>query len=145
VVQCTTMRAKPFFAEVPEPFEEKIINVVLGDEVGTLGVVTFDTYHTRSAELDQMPIMDMIATEENVSSGEFPLRRSIYYYVKRAHMLNAKGEGVVRGLREFMADVTRDEIMGPGGLLDKLGLVPLPDTERAMARQNVGILKRLER
>lgn len=145
VVQCTTMREAPYFNTAQEPFTEKVIAAVMEDDPGTLGIVTFDTYDRFQTVLDQLPMMDLIATEDSIARGEFPFRRHVYYYVKRAHMRNAQGEGVVRGLREFMANLTREEVIGPGGLLDKRGLVPLPDAERAAARQNVGILKRLER
>jgi phosphate transport system substrate-binding protein len=145
VRQCTTYRGSPQYVDVPEPYEEQVINVVMGDEDGTLGIVTFDILEKYKDQVVPLPYNGLTVSEELIANGEYPLRRTIYYYVKRAHMLNAKGEGVVRGLREFMADLTHEGIIGPDGLLDRIGLVPTAAAEREIARRNVGILKRLER
>jgi phosphate transport system substrate-binding protein len=145
VRQCTTYREAPYFVEVAEPFEDKVIASVLGDEVGTLGIVTFDTYEHHMDRVDALPYNGLTISEALIASGEYPLRRTIYYYVKRAHMLNAQGEGVVRGLRDFMANLTAETVIGPDGLLDRKGLVPSSAMDREAARRNVGVLKRLER
>lgn len=145
VRQCTTYRGSPQYVDVPDPYEEQVINVVLGDDDGTLGIVTFGILEKYKDQVVPLPFNDVIVSEERVANGEYPLRRTIYYYVKRAHMLNAKGEGVVRGLRDFMADLTNEAVIGPNGLLDRMGRVPSAAAEREIARRNVGILKRLER
>lgn len=145
VRQCTTYRGSPQYVDVPEPFEEQVIAVVMGDDDGTLGIVNFDVLYKYKDKVDPLPYNGLIVSQELIADGEYPLRRSIYYYVKRAHMLDARGEGVVRGLREFMADLTHEEIIGPNGLLDRIGLVPFSFADREIARRNVGILKRLER
>lgn len=145
VRQCTTMRGAPYFEEVKEPFATRVIDMVLDDQEGTVGFVPYDVYDAYKDRIVQLPVMGMVASHEIVASGEYPLRRRMYYYVKRAHMRNAEGVGVVRGLREFMADVTSEQIAGPDGLLDKIGLVPMGPAEREKARRDVATLRRLNR
>lgn len=145
VRQCTTMRGAPYFDDVKEPFAEKVIREVLDDKEGTVGFVPYDVYDEHKDKIDLLPVFGVVPNHDLIASGEYPLRRRMYYYVKRAHMRNAEGVGVVRGLREFMADVTSEAIIGEGGFLDKSGLIPLSLAERDKARRDVAILRRLER
>lgn len=145
VRQCTTMRSAPYFDDVREPFAEKVVRDVLDDKEGTLGFVPYDVYDEHKDKIESLPVFGVVPSQELIASGEYPLRRRMYYYVKRAHMRNAEGVGVVRGLREFMAEVAGEAIVGEGGFLDKSGLIPLSLAERDKARRDVAILRRLER
>lgn len=67
-------------------------------------------------------------TYENISSGEYPISRSLFFYVKKAHV------GVVPGIKEFVAEFTSDRAWGPEGYLADKGLIALPDAEREKVR-----------
>ena len=41
------------------------------------------------------------------------------------------------GIQDFALEFTADEAWGPGGYLEEIGLVPLPDAERAKYRSAV--------
>ena len=69
----------------------------------------------------------------------------LYYYIKRAHMRSHEGNGVVRGLRQFIVEVTSEEARGSTGYLQAAGLVPLPPTERAEQRRSALRLERFTR
>ena len=45
------------------------------------------------------------------------------------------GVGVVRGIREFLNEVTSEHAAGPSGYLAQVGLVPLPPADRAAQRR----------
>ena len=68
---------------------------------------------------------------ENIAAGDYPVARSLYFYIKKAHL------GATAGLQEFALEFTSDEAAGPGGYLEEIGLVPLPDAERAAVRASV--------
>ena len=68
---------------------------------------------------------------ENIAAGDYPVARSLYFYIKKAHL------GSTAGLQEFALEFTSDEAAGPGGYLEEIGLVPLPDAERAAIRAAV--------
>ena len=70
-------------------------------------------------------------TFENIANGTYPVSRSLYFYIKKAHV------GQTPGLQEFALEFTSDEASGPGGYLEEIGLVPLPDAERAAVRAAV--------
>ncbi|MFO0453320.1 MAG: phosphate ABC transporter substrate-binding protein, partial [Pseudomonadota bacterium] len=64
-----------------------------------------------------------------ITDGKYPVSRSMYVYVKKAHV------GVIPGLREFVQEFVSDRAMGEEGYLADKGLVPLPKAEAARVRQ----------
>ncbi len=62
-------------------------------------------------------------TFETISSGAYPLSRSLYIYVKKANV------GVTPGLKEFLEGFTSDAATGKGGYLQQRGLIPLPPAD----------------
>ena len=52
---------------------------------------------------------------DNISSGKYPISRSLFIYVKKAHV------GVVPGIKEFIAEYTSDKAWGPDGYLAAQG------------------------
>lgn len=61
---------------------------------------------------------------ENISSGDYPVSRSLFFYVKKKHV------GVVPGIMEFLAAFTDEEAWGDEGYLTDRGLIPLPSADR---------------
>jgi phosphate transport system substrate-binding protein len=70
---------------------------------------------------------------ETISSGDYPISRPLYFYVKNAHI------GVIPGLKEYVEFFVSDEMAGPGGPLADYGLVP--DPELAATQAEVSALK----
>ncbi|MDP6705756.1 MAG: PstS family phosphate ABC transporter substrate-binding protein [Alphaproteobacteria bacterium] len=69
--------------------------------------------------------VDGVAPEfEAIAQGQYPVSRSLYFYVKKAHV------GTIPGVREYVAEFTNDKAWGPEGYLADKGLIPLPDAER---------------
>jgi len=68
---------------------------------------------------------------ENIAAGDYPVARSLYFYIKKGHV------GSTPGLQEFALEFTSDAAAGEGGYLEEIGLVPLPDAERAKVRAAV--------
>lgn len=68
-------------------------------------------------------------TYDNISSGLYPISRSLFFYVKKVHA------GVVPGIPEFVAEFTSDKAWGPDGYLAGKGLIALPDAEREKWRK----------
>jgi len=61
---------------------------------------------------------------EKIAAGDYPISRSLYFYVKKEHV------GVIPGVEEFVAEFTNESTWGPDGYLSDKGLIPLPDTDR---------------
>jgi len=62
---------------------------------------------------------------ESIADGKYSVSRPLFFYVKKAHV------GVIPGLKEYIAEFTRDSTWGPEGYLADRGLIPMPDAERA--------------
>ena len=67
-------------------------------------------------------------TFESISDARYPVSRSLYVYVKKAHV------GIVPGMVEFIDEFTGERAWGPEGYLADKGLIPLPEEDRAAAR-----------
>ena len=77
-------------------------------------------------------------TFENIADGEYAISRSLYYYVKKAHV------GKVPGLEEFLQEFTSDRASGEEGYLADRGLIPLPADDRMTEQKNAKALVPLE-
>ena len=73
-------------------------------------------------------------TFENIAGGDYPISRSLFFYLK------ADNADVTDGLKDYALEFTSEEAWGPGGYLEEIGLVPLPDEERAKYREAVETL-----
>jgi len=58
-------------------------------------------------------------TFENIASGDYPVSRSMFFYIKHAHV------GVIPGVIEYAKEFTSAN--GPDGYLPELGLIPVGD------------------
>ena len=65
---------------------------------------------------------------ESIADGKYPVSRSMYFYVKNAHV------GVIPGMKEYVAEFTNERAWGEDGYLVDKGLIPLPDALRKQTR-----------
>jgi phosphate transport system substrate-binding protein len=83
------------------------------------------SYLDSNADKVQGAVVNGIAPDfDSISSGKYPVSRSMYFYVKNAHV------GVVPGIKEYVAEFTAEKAWGPDGYLADKGLIPLPDMDR---------------
>ena len=66
---------------------------------------------------------------EAIAEGRYPAARSMYVYVKKAHV------GRVAGIVEFLDEFTSERAWGDFGYLSEKGLIPLPADERERWRR----------
>ena len=77
---------------------------------------------------------DVVPSTESIASGEYPVSRPLFFYVKKAHI------GVIPGLKEYAEFFVADEIAGPDGPLAEYGLVSDPElvkVQEAVANETV--------
>jgi phosphate transport system substrate-binding protein len=76
--------------------------------------------------------IDTIApTVETISSGKYPIARSMYFYIKNSHLKE------VPALKEYANLFMSEKMIGKDGILTELGLVVLPEDVRKTARTKV--------
>ncbi len=59
-------------------------------------------------------------TFENIAAGDYPVSRSLFYYIKKAHV------GVIPGIQEYANEFASEAAAGEEGYLVDKGLIPLP-------------------
>ncbi|MDW3116494.1 MAG: substrate-binding domain-containing protein [Roseovarius pacificus] len=95
-----------------------------------IGVFGLAFYENNTDKLKVATMGGVSPSTETIASGEYPVSRPLFFYVKKAHI------GVIPGLKEYAQFFVADEIAGPGGPLSNYGLVADPelaDTQTAVA------------
>ncbi len=70
-------------------------------------------------------------TPTNISSGKYPVSRSLFFYVKNSH--TQKVPAINKYVNLFMSE----KMIGKDGILAEIGLIALPDATRTAMRSNV--------
>jgi phosphate transport system substrate-binding protein len=86
-----------------------------------MGVFGLSFYQNNTAKLEVTTINGVFPDVETIASGDYPISRPLYFYVKNAHV------SVIPGLKEFIEFFVSDDIAGDGGALSVYGLVPDPE------------------
>ncbi|MEQ9242134.1 substrate-binding domain-containing protein [Roseovarius indicus] len=86
-----------------------------------IGVFGLAFYENNTDKLKVATMGGISPSTETIASGEYPVSRPLFFYVKKAHI------GVIPGLKEYAQFFVADEIAGPGGPLSNYGLVADPE------------------
>lgn len=89
-----------------------------------IGVFGLSFYINNTDKLQTATINGVEGTQATVASGEYPVSRPLYFYLKNAHV------ETIPGLREYVQFFMSDEIAGPDGPLAVYGLVPDPEISK---------------
>jgi phosphate transport system substrate-binding protein len=92
-----------------------------------LGVFGLSFYQNNTSKLEVATINGIFPDVETIASGDYPISRPLYFYVKNAHLQ------VIPGLKEYIAFFVSDEMAGPNGALVAYGLVPDPELAATQA------------
>jgi phosphate transport system substrate-binding protein len=132
---CQTIREDGAYIDAGE--NDNLIVQKLNANPQALGIFGFSFLDQNSDSLVGNPIDGVEPTFENIAEGKYPVSRSMYFYVKNAHV------GVIPGLREYVSEFTSEDAWGPEGYLADKGLIPLPEAERDAVAEAAGRLSPL--
>jgi phosphate transport system substrate-binding protein len=93
-----------------------------------VGVFGLAFYENNADKLKVATVGGVLPSTETIASGEYPVSRPLFFYVKKAHI------GVIPGLKEYVDFFLSDDMSGPEGPLAEYGLVAAPDAERDAQR-----------
>ncbi len=125
---CHTVREDGVYIEAGE--NDNLIISKLEQNSKALGVFGYSFLDQNKNKIQGSIVEDNTPTFENISSGKYPVSRSLYFYIKNAHV------GKIPGISEYIAEFTSEKSFGIGGYLQEKGLIPSPDAERAEVRTN---------
>ncbi len=94
-----------------------------------IGVFGLAFYENNTDKLKVATMSGIEPTTDTIASGEYPVSRPLFFYVKKAHI------GVIPGLKEYAQFFISDDLAGANGPLANYGLVS--DPELAKTQQMV--------
>jgi phosphate transport system substrate-binding protein len=118
---CQTVREDGSWTDVAADYA--VIMGKLKNDRNAVGVFTFSYVDQNRDKIQAAKVDGVAASLETISSGQYPISRPLYIYVKKAHV------GVIPGLAEFVQEFVSDKAGGKEGYLVDKGLVPSPAKE----------------
>jgi phosphate transport system substrate-binding protein len=122
-VECegVSIREDGVFVEAGE--NDNLIVSKLEANPNALGVFGFSFLDQNSDVIKGASIDGVEPTFDNIADGEYEISRSLYYYIKVAHI------GVIPGIAEYAAEFSSEAAAGEEGYLTDKGLIPLFEDE----------------
>jgi phosphate transport system substrate-binding protein len=125
---CQRMRTDGVFVEAGE--NDNLIIQRLDQDPNAFGIFGYSFLYENEDRLKGAAIEGVEPSYETIESGEYPVSRPLFFYVKNAH------RGVIPGLQEFVAEYVSEEAIGEDGYLTERGLIPLAEERAEEVRQN---------
>ena len=119
---CHTVREDGAYVEAGE--NDNLIVQKLQANPGAVGVFGFSFLDQNGDKIQGSVVDGTAPTFDNIADAKYPVSRSLYFYVKRAHV------GKVPGIREYLGEFASEKAWGPEGYLADKGLIPMSDEER---------------
>ena len=120
---CLSLRQDGRIIEIAGDYTETLARLqAQADAVGVFGLSFYDQNRDR---LKVATINGITPSLETIGSGEYPVSRPLFFYVKGEHI------GVIPGIEQYVEYFLNDQVSGFGSPLEDAGLIPLNDEERA--------------
>ncbi|MEM1360178.1 MAG: substrate-binding domain-containing protein [Pseudomonadota bacterium] len=132
--KCMAVRTDGASVDIDGDYTETLARI----DANTNGVGVFGLafYENNTSKLKVATMSGVAPSTETISTGEYPVSRPLFFYVKKAHI------GVIPGLKEYAEFFVSDAVAGPNGPLANYGLVSDPElgaTQIAIANEDVMI------
>ena len=132
---CHSIREDGAFVEAGE--NDNLIVQKLDANPSALGIFGYSFLDQNRDKVQGSTINGVEPDFDTIADGSYPVSRSMYFYVKKAHV------GVIPGIDEFVATFTDEDAWGPYGYLADKGLIPLPDADREAMRSQANSMAQL--
>lgn len=133
---CMALRTDGVSVDIDGDYTETLARVDANKN--GIGVFGLSFYQNNTDKLRVATMGGVTPSVETIASGEYPVSRPLYFYVKNAHL------DVIPGLQEYVEFFVSDEMAGPDGPLAAYGLVSDPELaktqEAVKAREPMGPL-----
>lgn len=122
---CNNLRGDGRIVEIAGDYTETLARLdAQADAVGVFGLSFYDQNRDR---LQVATVDGVTPSLETIGSGEYPVSRPLFFYVKGEHL------DAIPGLAEYTEFFLNDMTSGYGSPLEDAGLIPMSDEERAEA------------
>ncbi len=119
---CHTLREDGAYIEAGE--NDNLIVQKLQANPAAFGIFGY-SFLEQNGDVVQGSVVNGVSAEfEEIAAGNYPIARSLFFYVKKSHV------GEVPGIAEFLSEFTNEDTWGDEGYLADKGLIPLSAKER---------------
>ena len=118
---CLEVRADGRSVDIDGDYTETLASI--DANANGIGVFGLAFYENNTDKLKVATRAGVTPSTETIASGEYPVSRPLYFYVKKAHI------GVIPGLKEYAQFFISNELAGPSGPLANYGLVSDPELD----------------
>ncbi|WP_428427344.1 substrate-binding domain-containing protein [Pararhizobium sp.] len=125
--KCIAVRKDGLAIDIDGDYTETLARIA--SNKNGIGVFGLSFYENNADKLKVATVSGIVPSTETIASGEYPVSRPLFFYVKKAHL------GVIPGLKEYVEFFLDDQMVGPDSPLAAYGLVPAPDAEREADRK----------
>ncbi|MDQ2066543.1 substrate-binding domain-containing protein [Xinfangfangia sp. CPCC 101601] len=128
--KCMALRTDGVSVDIDGDYTETLARI--GANKNAIGVFGLSFYQNNSDKLKVATMSGVVPTVEAIASGDYPVSRPLFFYVKKAHF------GVIPGLKEYVEFFVSDDMAGPDGPMAAYGLVSDPElaaTQAAVAAE----------
>ena len=131
-----TVREDGAYVEAGE--NDNLIVQKLEKDPNALGIFGFSFLDQNADKIQGAYVDGVEPTFENIASGDYPVSRPLFFYVKKAHI------GTIPGIAEYLEAFSDEKAWGPEGYLTDKGLIPMPDDEREKFSKDISELTPME-
>ena len=122
---CLEVRTDGRSVDIDGDYTETLASIdANANGIGVFGLAFFEN---NTDKLKVATMSGVSPSTETIASGEYPVSRPLYFYIKKAHI------GVVPGLKEYAQFFVADQLAGPSGPLAQYGLVSDPELSKVQA------------
>lgn len=115
------MREDGVYIEAGE--NDNLIVQKLAANPNAVGIFGYSFLEENLDKVQGAEIDGVIPDFDSITSGEYPVSRSMFFYIKAAHV------GKIPGIQEYAIEFTSNKAMGEDGYLAERGLIPLATDE----------------
>ncbi len=119
---------------VPSGENDNLIVQKLTKDEDAFGVFGYSYLEENKDKISGALINGVSPNPETISSGNYPLSRSLFFYIKKSHV------GQVEGIQEYADLFMSEKQIGDAGALLDIGLIAMPASEREKYRNQVAKL-----
>lgn len=122
---------------VPAGENDNLIVQKLIKDKDAFGIFGYSFLEENSGRISAATIEDVAPEPEAISSGQYPISRSLYFYIKNSHL------NKVEGMNAYINMFVGENMIGNDGNLTEIGLIALPAALRDEVRQRIAKHKKL--
>lgn len=116
---------------VPSGENDNLIVQKLSKNPAAIGIFGYSFLIENDDKVAAAKINGVLPTPKSISSGEYPISRSLFFYTKNSHRKD------VPAMDKYVELFMKEDMIGPEGILSEIGLIALPDERRTATRANV--------